>query len=999
MNCNSHTRGAARALLISAAMTAGLAAGVAVAQEQPAAPPADVITEVVITGSRIATPNATSTSPIQVVTAQQIKLQGASDMANLLNTLPQVLQVGAVDLGPRQNPLGVAGGEATVNLRGLGPQRTLVLVNGRRLGPGDANTANPNPGADTNQIPARLVERIEVVTGGASATYGSDAIGGVVNFIMKHDFEGVELDAQGGFYQHSNHNSAMQQLETDAGFPAPTGSGTDGQNQAFTLIIGTNTAAGKGNVTGYLTYRAQNPVSQGNRDFAACLLRIGNPPFCGGSVTSNIVSAGILEGNQQDYTVIGNTFQPFGTPGGNPPAAFNSSPYQFFQLESARYVAGVFAHYDITDWAKPYLEFNYMNDKSSTQVAPSGFFYGGDPKTSVPGGSADGGVLIPCNSALFSASQQAQLSQFCGTGDSPPGYVNLFIGRRNIEGGPRNTEWEHQNYRMVAGIRGDVTDAWNYDVYLSNYHTSLTQTNTGFLSWNAINSALNVDSAGHCINPTTANCVPWQIFTQGAVTRAAADSLAVPAIETGTIQERIISGNITGDFGKYGLKLPTANQGITLNLGAEYRSDTLNFLPDSASLSNDLAGFGGAATAIDAKIHVTEEFAELRLPILQELAFAHELVFDTGYRHSSYDPSGPANTYKFELQYAPFRALRLRGSYQHALRAPNIIELYNPQSVTNTSVVSVDQCAGANPTASLAECQRTGVTAAQYGHIPQCPAGQCATLTGGNPNLKPEDADTVSVGVTLTPFQDFTASVDYYQIKTKGQIGIIPLNTSYNQCLTTGNPTYCSLIVRSATGSLFGTTIAGGGYIQGTNINVANAKVEGIDVQLDYRLPLARFGSLNFNLAGSYMHNSSVEPLPGLGTYDCAGLYGPTCNVTPRWRHNLRVTWTTPQADLLVSAQWRFISSQDLDTNSTNPLLSNGAFDPYYQRIPSVSYLDLSAIWNVNRALSVRAGINNVLDKDPPVVASDYAGTGSGNVFPNYDTLGREVFFGATLKF
>ena len=161
----------------------------------------------------------------------------------------------------------------------------------------------------------------------------------------------------------------------------------------------------------------------------------------------------------------------------------------------------------------------------------------------------------------------------------------------------------------------------------------------------------------------------------------------MPAIETGTIQERIISGNVTGDFGKYGLKLPTANEGIALNLGAEYRSDTLNFLPDQASLSNDLAGFGGAATAIDARIHVTEEFAELRVPIAQDLAFAHELVFDTGYRHSSYDPAGSANTYKFELQYAPIQMVRFRGSYQHALRAPNIIELYNPQTVTNTSAL------------------------------------------------------------------------------------------------------------------------------------------------------------------------------------------------------------------------------------------------------------------------------------------------------------------------
>ena len=241
----------------------------------------------------------------------------------------------------------------------------------------------------------------------------------------------------------------------------------------------------------------------------------------------------------------------------------------------------------------------------------------------------------------------------------------------------------------------------------------------------------------------------------------------------------------------------------------------------------------------------------------------------------------------------------------------------------------MDQCAGANPTASLAACEHTGVTPAQYGRIPQCPAGQCATLTGGNPNLEPETADTWTAGFTLTPWHNFFSSVDFYQIKIKGEIGTIPLNTSYQQCLATGDPTYCSLIVRSSTGSLFGTTIAGGGYIVGTNINVANVKEQGIDVQLSYRWQLPR-GNLSVNLAGTYTQKFTTEPLPGLGEYDCAGLYGPTCSIVPRWRSNLRVSWQLPKPDLLLSAMWRFIGSQELDVNQSNPLLSNGSYDPYY---------------------------------------------------------------------
>src|SRR5712672_1144611 len=228
--------------------------------------------EVVITGSRLLVPNMVSTSPIQVVTAKDILVSGKSDVSDVILQLPQNFNNSFADFNNRTSALTTAGGLATADLRGLGPQRTLVLVNGRRLGVGDANTANPNPASDLDQIPTALIERIDVVTGGASATYGSDAIAGVINFVMKRNFEGVQIGGQIGENWHSQHSTLTQNLETQKGITPPSGDIHDGKNKTFDLIYGASLAEGKGNVTAYFTYLQADSVPSGNRDFGACQL-------------------------------------------------------------------------------------------------------------------------------------------------------------------------------------------------------------------------------------------------------------------------------------------------------------------------------------------------------------------------------------------------------------------------------------------------------------------------------------------------------------------------------------------------------------------------------------------------------------------------------------------------------------------------------------------------------------------------------------------------------
>jgi iron complex outermembrane recepter protein len=325
----------------------------------------DAVQEVIVTGSRIPQPNLTSTSPIQVTTSQEIRQQGYTDISDLMKTLPQNALNAGTDFSNTSNPLLNGGGVTNVDLRGLGPQRTLVLVDGRRLGPGDPNTVIKNAGADLDQIPVALVDRVEVVTGGASAVYGSDAIGGVVNFIMKKNFQGLQLDGQLGVAQHDNHNTAMQNLARAGGITPDTANVHDGQSKNFSLLAGSSIAEGKGNVTAYLEYRHALPVLGASRDFAACQLAAsGNQPnACGGSANSNY----FRPNGGSVYSVVGDQLLPSPQPGSSPPAIFNSNRYLNLSREDERYNAGFMAHVDYSKAFKPYFNFSFMECRDDIQ--------------------------------------------------------------------------------------------------------------------------------------------------------------------------------------------------------------------------------------------------------------------------------------------------------------------------------------------------------------------------------------------------------------------------------------------------------------------------------------------------------------------------------------------------------------------------------------------------------------------------------------------------------
>ncbi|MBK6674458.1 MAG: TonB-dependent receptor [Proteobacteria bacterium] len=992
------------------AITLGaLSASLATAQDADTA-----LEEVIVTGSRIAVANMTSTSPILTVSSDDMKIGGRMDITDMLNQLPQVnANYLGQDIGNRTSGLSSAGGVATASLRGLGPSRTLVLVDGRRLGAGSPQTSISAPGPDIDQIPAALVERVEVVTGGASAVYGSDAIAGVINFITRRNFEGLQLDAQLGGNWHSNSNGFARQKLADAGESGPRGSDWDGKAVNASLTAGANILEGRGNVTGYFAYQKMDPVRSSDRDFGSCQLSYNDDLddlVCQGSSNSNYF--GPRPGNAA-YSVKGDQFVPRTTTGLAPPAFFNSQGYIYMQRGNERYNAGFVAHVDVNDLVKPYAEFSFMNDRTHQEVAPTALFRGSQVLTDT------GNYKVNCSNPLLSAQQASLLCtpQQIAADLLNPGSASadVEIGRRNVEGGGRTYDFEHTNYRLALGTKGRIAEGWSYDTYGQYYYTSFSSINGKDFSFDKIANALQVTgtaAAPRCI--TGGACVPYNIFADGGVTQQSLDYLETLGTATGNTELRTFHADVTGDLGVYGLKLPTADDGVGMNVGYEYRKERVRYVPDAAFESGLIVGTGGASPRIGNALAVKEGFAEVRVPLVQGRPGIHDLLVDAGYRYSDYSSGVTTDTYKFELQYAPVADYRFRASYNRAIRAPTIVELFVPQLVGKIAF-GEDPCAPGETTGvaaeSLAKCLNTGVTAAQYGNggttntIPQGTAGQLTQLQGGNPDLSPERADTYTVGLTLQPaaLPNFTGSIDYYRIKLEDAVGALDAQIIMRNCLDTGDPTYCSQIRRQPlTGTLNGASVGGGGYIVQTNVNIGSTVLEGIDLQAGYRFGLGEYGTLRLLLNGAYQLSNTTTPLPGGGSYDCVGLFGPTCQtVNPRWRHTARASWA-PRADLSINATWRFLGGVKLDNNDPNPLLLGSALGgvaTFRAKMPAVSYLDLAATWEPVKQLQIRGGISNVFDRDPPLTPSELVSGGAPNYYEFYDGLGRQVFLAMTAKF
>ena len=987
------------------------------------------VTEVVVTGSRIRQPNLSSNSPLTTVTSQEFKLEGTTDTANLLNQLPQFTAA--------QNSTEVNGSNGTsqANLRNLGPSRTLVLVNGRRLNPGDPG----DPVADLNIIPAALVDRVDVVTGGASAVYGSDAVAGVVNFILKQDFQGVQFDIQGGFDNHQQHNGVADSIlsqginEDGVGIAKPANDGADGGSLIASVILGANSPDGKGNVTAYLQYRNNKPLLQGTRDFSDCGTEdapaegLTGALACSGSSNSAygrfdaVTLPSGAKGNVANNPNGTNTFVPY-----SGAYAYNFNPINFIQRDDNRYSAGFDAHYQIAPIAEVYSELLFQDDETNAQIAPSGLFRDSGPNLT-------DGYTINCNNPFLSTSQAAAL---CPGVAVTPGAAggsldNLqSIGYR-FANNPRNTDYHHTDYKIDLGVRGDFAGGWHYDVYGQFGQSILQNLTTGYASEQKVQNALNVvnvngvPTCAATVAGTAPGCVPLNIFQalSAGISPAAANYVLTPGLTTGEAQENIVDANITGDLGQYGVKSPFADSGVGVDFGAEYRREQLSETFDEEQLSGDLSGSGGASPPASGSFDVYELFTEIRAPLATNQPFAKDITVDAGYRFSDYSTAGTTNTYKFEGDWSPTQDIRGRASFNRAVRAPNAVELFLPR-VTSLGTYS-DPCAtpdsGGAPTFSLAQCERTGVSATQYGSVEQCASSQCSVQTGGNTALRPETALTYSAGAVFTPrfARNLSISLDYFHIKIKNVIatGASPL-TLLTECANAAdNPATdpnCEAIHRDVQGTLNSST----GYVEQIATNSGFLRTDGVDLAANYRVRIgdipyvgayaASAGTLAFNLVGTYTNELTYQPVTGGGSYNCVGLFGTECGQPqPRVKTEFRSTWVAPY-NLTVSANWRYLGSSKADFLSSNVLLNGGGTPLGYEdtKIERYNYLDLTVTYKLLDNTTLRAGVTNVFDKDPPIVdANAYGFSGPGNfgnanTYPGgYDVLGRQIFFGLTANF
>lgn len=949
---------------------------------------------IVVTGSLIRNPNLEAASPVSVTTAEEIELLQANVAEEVLREIPGVVP------GIGQAVNNGANGTNTVNLRGLGSNRNLVLLNGNRLVP-----ANFGGSVDLNNIPLALLERVDVLTGGASTTYGADAISGVVNFVTRQDFAGMEV-------------SANQTISEEG----------DGSKSRIDLTLGANFDDGRGNAVLSLGYQTSDPVYQGARDFSLFQISSTNGVSSGNSPTSSPTSFAFNDPTIPVDSVFGLTqINPTGTAIVPFYQGFNFNPFNIFQTPFERYNMYGQADYDVSDTIEIYGRGLFSKNTVSSIIAPSGVFgetltIGLDNPFLTQGVRntlcIEGGIAAAaCNAANT-------------TRVTIPG-----VYRRTTEVGPRISEYVTTIFDFRAGATIKLADTISLDISGAHGESENVETRQNYVLRSRLQQGLNLNAAGTACTVTTGGCVPLNLFgPPGSITPEQAAFIRGSSTTTNKAtldQARVL---LSGDFG---FTIPAAVDPVGFALGAEYRDYGAQRLPDNLSaVPGELGGAGGAVLPLDGGYDVKEAFGELLLPIVSGKPGFEELTFEAGVRYSEYEVDAPGNpsfdatTYKFGGSYVPFNALKFRGNYQRAVRAPNIGELFAPVS-TGLDNLAVDPCAGAAPTTNAllaAVCLAQGAPAGRVtaGTIPQPAAGQANVTGGGNPNILPEKADTYTAGVVIQPsgfLPGFTLSVDYYNITVNEAItaatpGDVIAACFGNLSAASATSAACTGIRRNpTTGALSGSSATTFGLPQPLTNN-GRLKTDGIDLVMNYSTQLG-IGNLALSFAGNWTNSSRFRASPTAYDRDCVGYYSVNCtSIQPEFSFSQRTTLGLDFAD--ISLLWRYIDSVEYEGQAddfaargftaANRNLFNGTItgtgplvgQSYnFNRIRAYHYFDLSARFEVEN-IKFTVSALNLTDQRPPVLGNTAGSTAfnSGNTYPStYDTLGRTYAVTAKLNF
>ncbi|REL27578.1 TonB-dependent receptor [Thalassotalea euphylliae] len=935
---NKLTRAVRLAIAAGAATTAmAMPASVAFAEEAAE----EGVERIQVTGSRIKRQELTAVTPIIEVDAQEFAISGNLNVEQKLAELPSTLP----SFGPSSNNPG--DGTATVDLRGLGTSRTLVMVNGRRWIP-----ARQDGVVDLNTIPASLIENVEIITGGASAVYGSDALGGVVNFNMKDDFEGVEF-------------STLYDI-TDEG---------DAEKFNLDMTMGGNFADDRGNAVVYLGYSKREALFQGERDFSSvALTESGDELVAGGS--SGVPGTRIFGGpTLADGTVLG-TFGPNGEglPWVEPSSRFNYAPDNFLQLPQERYSASAFAHFYVTDEHRIYTEVSYIRNEVPQELAPTPAFTT---------------IEINPNSAFFSPEVQ---QAFLNSGDlNDNGNYEAFIGRRMVENGSRQSIDTRDAFRILLGVDGYINDDWSYDVFYSR--SMLDQTNllnNDVSASRFIQAALTNDAGTEC-QDTSGGCVPINIFGAGNISQAAVDFVNVGASNVTNVTQEVFMANVAGTTP---WTLPGAQEPIGLVFGYEKRQDESSFRPDEFLASGDVLGFN-AGEATVGSYSSDEFFTEISIPVLSGKEFAEDLSLWGAARFADYSNIGNVESFAAAVNWAPTEWISTRIGYQQAVRAPNVAELF--QGAANGFPGATDPCASNGFQAGVTDvalCEATGVPAGMVGNFEQANA-QIEGSFGGNVDLQEETSDTFTVGVVVQPMDGLDFTLDYFSIEIEDAIASFGVNNTLNVCYNVAqdiNDVTCQNISRRTDGNV--------SLVKSLNENIGLIETSGIDFNITYNteFDFGLFGngsSLNVQFRSTFLDKYESTPIAALPDQinKCDGYFGNTCGAPrPEFQSNTRINWTT--GDLTLSALVRYIGETEDDQISEGTATADELVVP---ELDSKIYLDLSAAYVVSDALKVNFGVKNILDEEPQLLGDSQQ---QANTFPEvYDVFGPRFFLSGTYTF
>ena len=925
------------------------------------------VEEIVVTGSRLIRQDFVAISPITTVDSDVIQQSGNPTLEETINMYPQLNP----DTTSASNQSGTDGVLAP-DLRGLGAVRTLVLVDGKRFIPASVTGLS-----DMAVIPDMLIERVEIATGGASAVYGSDAIAGAVNFIMRDDFEGFDVRYQWG----------------------EAGEG-DATTNKIDLLFGANTSGGEGNITLFASYTDRDPVFMENREFS-------RQPFLADSTGQlNEFGSGNIPGGKifipsSDFALIqgvdlvgaaatcpgpiqgirfGVDSEPL--PFCRPTDQFNYAATNFIMRPLERWQFTALGHYELTDGVEAYTQVFYTKKENEWQQAALA-------SSPTSAGASNGTLLIPNadTNPLFSP----QLQQFFADNASyfdPDGdgvFETVGNGRRFLEFGPRNAHILHDSYGVTAGFRGDLEfgdGTWSWDGFYQYQRSDVNQTRVGLLSRSRTTLGLDaivVNGEPQC-RVQLLNCVPVNVYGTNTLTEEMSNFLTVTTGRADNFERQVLGGSIAGDL----FELPAGP--VSTAFGLEWRDEQYQTVPDEISASGDLGGVPPVNNR--GQYDLWEVYGEARFPIIESFAA------EGAVRYSDYSTIGGVTTWRGGLDWTPIDWVRGRFSISRAIRAPNLDELF--AAPFQSFIGGVDPCVvDNNPTDAIKQvCLAQGVPPNVVDDLQVGASQGWSEFSGGNPLLEEEESDTLTVGVVVTPpfAEDLSISLDYWEIEVDSAISQVSSQALVNSCfeLLDNNSAQCQAITRDQLGNIE--------TVNAPLLNLQTRKGAGVDLQVNYvldlpdALSLSGGATLDLRWVSTWQDEDSTVLLAGQPAIECAGFMGGTCSgnfirATPDFRGLFSAVWNSGPANIRTDVE--LIGDFDLAAD---------AFPNNNIPVDAQYYWDVAGGYRFNDTIEVFAGVSNVLDEQPPLIGFR-AGGDSNTQAQLYDTVGRRYFIGTTVSF